>query len=98
MRILKRSETWIHTHFLTNGQSLTPAQQRLIKTEMESFLRAEGIVFGIHLEEAGSEEGLKIVLECIPLPTVRERIQAHLERLVRDIPARKPTLKRVRFE
>lgn len=34
------------------------------------------------------------MLECIPLPKVMEGIQAHLEKTIKDIPARKPTLKK----
>jgi hypothetical protein len=37
---------------------------------------------------------VSIVLECIPLPKVMEGIQAHLEKTIKDIPARKPTLKK----
>lgn len=51
MKIVRRSETWVHTLFLLDGYSLTAAQRRQIKKEIESFLRFEGIVFGIHFEE-----------------------------------------------
>jgi hypothetical protein len=98
MRIVRRTETWIHTHFLTDGFALTAPQRRKIKNEIESFLRLERIVFGVHFEEPRADQGLCIVLECIPLTAVMERIQAHLEKAIEDIPARKPTLKKVRFE
>ena len=91
-------ETWIHTHFLTDGYALTVVGRRRIRNEIESFLRLEGIVFGIHFEEARGDRGVCIVLECIPLPETMKRIQAQLEKTIRDIPALKPTLKKVCVE
>lgn len=93
MRVVRRTETWIHTYFLTDGHALSAAGRRRIKNEIESFLRLEGIVFGLHFEEARGDRGL-----CIPLPEVMKRIQARLEKTIKDIPAPKPTLKKVRFE
>jgi len=98
LRISRRSETWIHTHFLTDGRVLSSDQRRRIKNRLESFLRLEGIVFGLHFEEARGEEGLRIVLECIPLPQTLDRIQTRLEEEIRHIPIQKPVVKKVRVE
>lgn len=98
MRVVKRTGTWMRTHFLTDGYALTVAGRRRIKNEIESFRRLEGIVFGIHFEEPRGDQGLSIVLECIPLAETMKRIQAQVEKMIKDIPARTPTLKKVRVE
>lgn len=98
MRILRRAQTWIHTCFVTDGQALTTSQRRQIQSEMESFLLSQRIVYGIHFEEARRDEGLKIVLECIPLPETMKRIERRLAEEIRDIPARRAVVKTVRIE
>lgn len=98
MKIARRTETWIHTHFVTEGSLLTADHRQQIKNEIESLLRRKSIVLGIHFEEARDDQGLCIVLECIPLPETMERIQAHGEKTIEDIPDRRPTPRRVRFE
>lgn len=88
MRILERRFTFIHTHFLTDCEKLPAEVGRQLQKDMERFLRAQGIVYGIHFEERRSEKGLRIVLECIPLPRKLDAIEKHLAELVRPIPRR----------
>ncbi len=88
MKILERRFTFIHTHFLTDCEKLPAEVGRELQRKMERYLRARGIVYGIHFEERRSEKGLRIVLECIPLPDSLEEIQNHLQELVRPIPRR----------
>lgn len=88
MRILERRFTFIHTHFLTDCEKLPTEVGREIQRKMERYLRARGIVYGIHFEERRTEKGLRIVLECIPLPRDLEEIEKHLKELVRPVPRR----------
>ncbi|MDZ7373564.1 MAG: hypothetical protein ONB23_06280 [candidate division KSB1 bacterium] len=88
MKILERRFTFIHTHFLTDCEKLPAEVGRELQKQMERFLRARGIVYGIHFEERKSEKGLRIVLECIPLPSRLKEIETYLEELVRPIPTR----------
>ena len=51
---------------------------RQISSGMEAYLRRLGIVYGVHLEEAKGEKGIRIVLECIPFPFTLDKIQSIL--------------------
>ncbi len=97
MKILRREEIWIHTHFVTDCRYLPDHRAREVKRKVDRLLDELGIVFSIHYDAGGREEGLRIVLECIPLPGTMERIQAGLAEIVRPIPAR-PTATRVEVE
>jgi len=68
---------------VTDGFAVNARRKEQIKNEVESFLVAEGIVFGIHFEEAQGSERLRIVLESIPLPETMDRIEAYLKKLTR---------------
>ncbi|GIX46176.1 MAG: hypothetical protein KatS3mg131_0387 [Candidatus Tectimicrobiota bacterium] len=94
MEILERRQTWLHTHFITDCVRLSEAKGREIAAALAPVLRQHHIVFGIHFEESRHDPGIRIVLECIPLPPVLERIEAALRRIVAPIPAR-PTPTRV---
>jgi hypothetical protein len=87
MKIVRREETWIHTHFVTNCTYLPADEARKIRRSMNRLLDRLGIVFGLHFE-SGDEGGLRIVLECIPLPEAMEEIESHLSDVVKPIPAR----------
>src|SRR5258706_7233209 len=66
MKILRVYESWIHTHFVTDGQRLPTDRVREIERGITPTLRELGIVFGIHLEREHSDPGIRVVLECRP--------------------------------
>lgn len=96
MRIIGRNSVFVHTSFRTDAQWIDPKQIRRIRHDAESFLRAEGIVFGIHFAEPSETQGIQIVLECIPLLDVLDRFHSRLEELVKDLPTGKPVVRKVR--
>jgi len=87
VRILRREIAWIHTHFVTDCTYLPTRHARQIQRQMAPVLDREGIVFGIHYDSRSQEEGLRIVLECIPLPETMERIHSALADIVKPVPA-----------
>jgi hypothetical protein len=82
MKIVKRVEVWIHTHFVTDSKGMDLKTREKIKLEMEGFLRGIGIVFGIHFKE---NDEFRIVLECIPEPRKMELIHRKLAELLEPI-------------
>lgn len=88
MEILERRESWIHTHFVTDCVRLSAEQGREVVAGIEPVLRFHHIVYGIHFREPKHEPGLRIVLECIPLPPALDEIEKALKQLVAPIPAR----------
>jgi len=88
MDILKRRHTWLHTHFLTDCERLPPHRMREIETQLMPVLRKLGIVYDIHFDAHRDDPGVRIVLECIPLPNTLELIQLELARIVQSIPAK----------
>ena len=93
MKILGREEVWIHTHFLTDCVRLSSQRMRDIEKELLPRLRQLGIVFGIHFTQLRDERTCRIVLECLPFAATLDRIQQHLQDVVREIPSRPPTTK-----
>ena len=91
MKILGREGVWIHTHFLTDCVRLSSRRMRDIEKELLPRLRQLGIVFGIHFTQLRDERTCRIVLECMPFAATLDRIQQHLQDVVRDIPSRPPT-------
>jgi hypothetical protein len=88
MDILERRHTWLHTHFLTDCERLPPHRMREIETQVVPVLRKLGIVYDIHFDARRDDPGVRIVLECIPLPNTLELIQLELARIVQPIPAK----------
>jgi hypothetical protein len=88
MKILERRQTWLHTHFLTDCERLPPHRMREITEQIIPVLRRFGIVYDIHFDAHRDDPGVRIVLECIPLPNTLELIQLELARIVQPIPAR----------
>jgi hypothetical protein len=93
MKILEREEVWIHTQFLTDCVRLSSQRMRDIEKELLPKLRQLGIVFGIHFTQLRDERTCRIVLECRPFAATLDRIQEHLQDVVRDIPSRPPITK-----
>jgi hypothetical protein len=87
MRVLGREEIWIHTHFVTDCRYLPDHVARETRRKIDRVLDRLGIVFGIHFDCRG-EEGLRIVLECIPLRETMQQIEAALTALIEPIPSR----------
>jgi hypothetical protein len=87
MKILRREQVWIHTHFITDCSYLPDHYAREIRRKTERLLAKLGIVFGIHFDSRG-DEGLRIVLECIPLPETMKKIETGLVEILEPIPAR----------
>ena len=87
MKILERRSTWLHTHFLTDCERLPPHRMREIGEQLTPVLRRLGIVYDIHYDAHRDDPGVRIVLECIPLPNTLELIQLELQRIVQPIPA-----------
>ena len=97
MRILRREEVWIHTHFVTDCTYLPAHFAREIRSKMDRVLDQLGIVFGIHFDSRSDEQGLTIILECIPLQEAMRKIELALAEIVKPIPAR-PRKTQVRVE
>jgi hypothetical protein len=96
MKLLRREEVWIHTHFVTDCAYLPEHFARDIRRKMDRLLDKLGIVFGIHFH-SGREEGLCIVLECIPFPETMTKIESALKDIAEPIPSR-PRKTRVDIE
>jgi hypothetical protein len=96
MKIVGRREIWIHTHFVTDCAYLPDHLAREIRRKVERLLERLRIVFGIHFD-ARYDGGLRIVLECIPLPETMGKIESGLAEIVAPIPAR-PRQTKVRVE
>jgi len=96
MKVLRREEIWIHTHFVTDCRYLPEHFAREIRRKMDRLLDRLGIVFGIHFDSRG-DEGLRIVLECIPLRQTMQQIESALADMIKPIPAR-PRKTRVAIE
>jgi hypothetical protein len=93
VKILGWEGIWIHTHFLTDCVRLPSQRMRDIEKELLPLLRQLGIVFGIHFTQLRDERTCRIVLECLPFAATLDRIQQHLQDVVREIPSRPPTTK-----
>lgn len=97
MNILDRRHTWLHTHFLTDCERLPPHRVREIESQIIPVLRKLGIVYDIHFEAQRDDPGVRIVLECIPLPNTLELVQLELTRIVQPIPAKPREMHLVTF-
>jgi len=87
MKIVRREEIWIHTHFVTDCTYLPDHEARRVRHRTARLLDQVGIVFGIHFDDRG-DRGLRIVLECIPLPETMRKIETELAKIVEPIPSR----------
>ena len=96
MRILDEWETFIHTHFQTDGEQLPSERVREIERALVPTLRELGIVYGFHLERSPSDPGIRVVVECRPGKRELQIIRQKLADTLRPIPRRpRPTI--VRF-
>ena len=98
MNILERRHTWLHSHFLTDCERLPTHRMREIQRQIIPVLRRLGIVYDIHFDAHRDDPGVRIVLECIPLPNTLELIHIELQRIVRPIPSRPREMQVVTFE
>ncbi len=87
MKIVRREVVWIQTHFVTDCTYLPDHYAREIRGKVERLLERIGIVFGIHFDSKG-DEGLRIVLECVPLPETMTEFEDGLAEIVQQIPSR----------
>ena len=90
---LRVYESWIHTHFVTDGQHLPTDRVREIERGLTPTLRDLGIVFGVHLEREHSDPGIRVVLECRPNPREMTPVRRRLAEIIAAIP-RRPRLDR----
>ena len=88
MKIVQREVVWIHTHFVTDCVYLPAHYAREIREKMRRVLERERIVFGIRFDSRASDEGLRIILECVPLPEPMERIASALAEIIKPMPSR----------
>jgi hypothetical protein len=98
MNILERRYTWLHTHFLTDCERLPPHRMQEIERQIIPVLRNLGIVYDIHFYAHRNDLGVRIVLECIPLPNTLELIQLEFMRIVQPIPAKPREMHIVTFD
>ena len=98
MNILERRHTWLHTHFLTDCERLPPHRMQEIERQIVPVLRNLGIVYDIQFYAHRNDLGVRIVLECIPLPNTLELIQLELTRIVQPIPAKPREMHIVTFD
>jgi hypothetical protein len=61
---------------------------REIQGQIVPVLRNLGIVYDVHFDAHRDDPGVRIVLECIPLPNTLELIQLELKRIIEPIPAK----------
>jgi hypothetical protein len=71
---------------------------REIESQIIPVLRNLGIVYDIHFDAHRDDPGVRIVLECIPLPNTLELIQLELKRIVQPIPAKPREMHIVTFD
>ncbi len=96
MRIIDEWQSFIHTHFQTDGQQLPSERVREIEHALVPTLRKLGIVFGFHLEREAHDPGIRVVLECRPAERELAVIRRTLGDTLKKIPRRpRPTL--IRF-
>ena len=98
MNVLERRQTWLHTHVLTDCERLPPHRMREIESQIIPVLRNLGIVYDIHFDAYRDDPGVRIILECIPLPNTLELIQLELKRIVQPIPAKPREMHIVTFD
>jgi hypothetical protein len=98
MNILDRRYTWLHTHFLTDCERLPPHRMREIESQIIPVLRNLGIVYDIHFDAHRDDLGVRIVLDCIPLPNTLQLIQFELTRIVQPIPAKPREMHIITFD
>ncbi|MCX8071438.1 MAG: hypothetical protein N3C12_03145 [Candidatus Binatia bacterium] len=96
MRVIDEWQSFIHTHFQTDGEQLPTERVREIERVLLPTLRRLGIVFGFHFERGPKDPGIRIVLECRPGEKELRVIRQTLVDTLRPIPRRpRPTV--VRF-
>ncbi len=95
-KIPRREKIWIHAHFVTGCMYLPDHRAREIRRKIARVLDRLGIVFGIHFDSRG-DEGLRIVLECIPFPETMAQIESALAATIEPMPAR-PRRTKVKIE
>ena len=98
MNILERRHTWLHTHFLTDCERLPWHRMQEIERQIIPVLRNLGIVYDVHFNAHRHDPGVRIVLECIPLPNTLELIQLELARIIQPIPAKPREMHIVTFD
>jgi len=69
-----------------------------IESQIIPVLRNLGIVYDIHFDTHHDDPGVRIVLDCLPLPNITEFIQLELKRIVQPIPARTHEMHIVTFD
>ncbi|GIW42926.1 MAG: hypothetical protein KatS3mg077_0208 [Candidatus Binatia bacterium] len=93
MRIIDEWQTFIHTHFQTDGLQLPAERIRDIEQVVSPLLRSLGIVYGFHFEREPNDPGIRIVLECRPAQKELDVIRKALAETLRPIPRRpRPTV------
>lgn len=96
MRIIEEWQSFVHTHFQTDGQQLAAESMRALEAALLPTLRTLGIVYGFHLERSHHDPGIRVVLECRPAERELAVIRRKLAATLRPIPRRpRPTV--VRF-
>jgi len=78
MRVIEQRRTFVHTHFVTDGERLPRDRVREIERGVLPALRELGIVFGIHLAPPTPPGGIEVVVECIPAEPEIRRIKQTL--------------------
>jgi hypothetical protein len=87
VKVVGRERVWIHTHFVTDCTYLPDHHAREIRRKVDRLLEKARIVLGIHFDSRG-DDGLRVVLECVPLPETMKQIERGLAEIIGPIPAR----------
>lgn len=98
MHIIDRRHTWLHAHFLTDCEHLPPHLMQEIESQIIPVLRNLGIVYDIHFDTHHEDPGVRIVLECLPLPNTTGLIQLELKRIAQPIPVKPREMPIVTFD
>jgi hypothetical protein len=89
MKIIDERETWIHTNLVVDSFFISPKEQNIISMQIEPEIRQLGIQYGLHYEKMPDEENSRIVLECIPLEDVKQKIKELINQTIKDFPSRR---------
>ena len=95
MKIVEEREAWIHTHFILDSFYVTDQERRQISISVEPELMQLGLQYGLTYNIAPSKHRAVIVLECIPLDSVKAVIKALINDVIEDFPVRVPEQRNV---
>jgi hypothetical protein len=86
MKVLDVREQWIHTHFILDRGDVDPAERTVIAEAIRPVLRDHSIQYDFYFLEQPNKGVSRLVLECVPLDTVRDALKKRLSEVVGPFP------------